>query len=460
LKAEIEEGRMPLEIINTAVRRVLRLKFQLGLFENPYVDESAVDAIFQTPEQRTLARKAAAESTILLSNDGILPLRPGVKRVAVIGPGADNQRLLQGDYHYPAHLELIYATSQDLETTGLVVPRAAGKYAPGPYYTPHITPLAGLRAALDDSVEIRYAIGCDVLGNDRSGFAEAKQVASEAEVAVVVVAGRSGIFRPVTVGEANDATSLDLTGVQRELVDAIANTGTPLVVVVLSGRVHTLAPIAERANALLQVFPPGEEGGNGLADILTGNANPSGRLPVSMPRVVGQVPNYFGPRAGGDRAMLFGDYIDSPTSPLFAFGHGLSYTSFTYSDLSVQAGSTTAPIELSIEVRNSGEWAGDEIVQLYVRDLVASVARPERMLLGFAHISLTPGQASHVIFSVHPSRLAFYDAQMRFVTEPGEFTFSIGASSADIRSEQTVTLSGEVAHYVQREIVDVVVKVL
>jgi beta-glucosidase len=237
------------------------------------------------------------------------------------------------------------------------------------------------------------------------------------------------------------------------LVEAISETETPLVVVVLSGRVHTLSSIAGRANALLQVFPPGEEGGNGLADVLTGQVNPSGRLPVSLPRSVGQVPNHVGHRVGGDRAMFFGDYIDSPTSPLFAFGHGLSYTTFAYRDLVVQATSTTELISVSIEVCNSGERAGDEVVQLYCRDDVASIARPVRILLGFARLALAPGQARRVTFTVHPSRLAFYDPQMRFVTESGAFTFSIGASSADIRAEKTVTLGGQVAEYRQREIV-------
>jgi beta-glucosidase len=453
LKAEVEAGQVPLEVIDTAVRRVLRLKFQLGLFEHPYVDAQAANVAFQTPEQRALARQAVAESTILLTNDGVLPLAPTVKRVAVIGPGADDERLLQGDYHYPAHLEMIYAAPQNIEVEGLDIPQAAGSYAPGPYFTPHITPLAGLRAACGKDVEVRFAKGCEVLGDDKSGFAEAVQETRNAEVAVVVVAGRSGISRPVTVGEGNDATNLDLTGVQQELVEAIAETGTPLVVVVLSGRVHTLTSIARKANALLQVFPPGEEGGNGLADVLTGKVNPSGRLPVSLPRSVGQVPNHVGPRAGGDRAMFFGDYIDSPTSPLFAFGHGLSYTTFAYRDLTVHAKNTTEPIEVSIEVVNTGEQAGDEVVQLYCRDLVASIARPVRILLGFARLALAPGQARRVTFTVHPSRLAFYDPSMRFVTEPGAFTFSIGASSADIRAEKTVTLGGQVAEYRQREIV-------
>jgi beta-glucosidase len=459
LKAEVEAGRVPLEVIDRAVRRVLRLKFQLGLFENPYVDAAAANAVFQTPEQRALARKAVAESVILLTNDGVLPLSPTVKRVAVIGPGADDERLLQGDYHYPAHLEMIYAAPAHVEAEGLLLPQAGGSYSPGPYFTPHVTPLAGLRAALGKDVEIRYAKGCEVLGDDQSGFAEAIQVARGADVAVVVVAGRSGLLRPVTVGEGNDATSLDLTGVQQELIDAIAATGTPLVVVVLSGRVHTLASVSRRANALLQVFPPGEEGGNGLADVLTGQVSPSGRLPVSLPRSVGQVPNHVGVRAGGSRAMFFGDYIDSPTSPLFAFGHGLSYTTFAYSNLAVQAKSTTEPIEVFIEVHNTGEHAGDEVVQLYCRDMVASVARPERMLLGFARLSLSPGQARRITFTVHPSRLAFYNPDMRFVTEPGAFTFSVGASSADIRAEQTVTLDGQIAEYRQREIVATRVRV-
>jgi beta-glucosidase len=193
--------------------------------------------------------------------------------------------------------------------------------------------------------------------------------------------------------------------------------------------------------------------------MLIGKVNPSGRLPVSMPRSVGQVPNHVGYRAGGNRPMFFGDYVDSPTSPLFPFGHGLSYTTYTYSDLAVRAKGNTEPIEISMEVRNTGERAGDEVVQLYCRDLVASVARPDRMLLGFARLSLTPGQARRVIFTVHPSRLAFYDPHMRFVTEPGAFTFSIGASSADIRAEKTITLSGQLVEYRQREIVATKVEV-
>jgi len=454
LKEEIAAGRVAMEVVDTAVRRVVRMKVTLGLFEDPYVDIEAAAEAFDTPAHRALARVAVAEAAVLLTNDGVLPLAPTLRRIAVIGPGADDARLLQGDYHYPAHLEMIYAAPHDLATEGLdTLPQAGGAYAAGPYFTPHVTPLMGLRAALGDGVEIRYAKGCEVLGDDRSGFAEAVRAAWDAEVAVVVVAGKSGLLRPVTVGEGNDATSLALTGVQHELVDALAETGTPLVVVVVSGRVHTLDRVAARANAIVFVAPPGEEGGHGLADILTGASNPSGRLPVSLPRAVGQVPVYVGTRAGGDRAMFFGDYIDAPATPLFAFGHGLSYTTFAYSDLTVQGARTDAPVEVVVTVRNAGDRSGDEVVQLYCRDDAASVARPDRMLVGFARVPLDAGHARRVTFTVDPSRLAFYDPDMRFVVEPGSFTFSVGASSADVRAERSIILDGDVAVYRQREIV-------
>jgi beta-glucosidase len=458
LKAEVEAGRLPAEVVDTAVRRVLRMKFQLGLFERPYVDPAAAEAQFQTGAQRALARRAVAESAVLLQNDGVLPLAPGLRRVAVIGPGADDRRLLQGDYHYPAHQETIYLAPKKSEDPNLIgaddfTPQAGGAFAAGPHYTPHVTPLAALREALGADAELLYAKGCEVLGDDRSGFAEAVDTARLAEVAVVVVGGKSGLHRPATVGEANDATDLELTGVQAELVEAVAATGTPVVVVVLSGRVHSLARVAAVSNALLYLFPAGEEGGSGLADVLTGAVAPSGRLPVSLPRSVGQTPVHTGYRAGGGRVMFFGDYTDSPWTPLFPFGHGLSYTSFAYEGLAVSGGSTADAVEVSVTVRNAGDRAGDEVVQLYARDEVASVARPDRMLVGFARVSLAPGEARRVRFAVHPSRLAFYDPQLRFVTEPGAFTFAVGASSADIRAEQAIELAGEVVEYRQREIV-------
>lgn len=451
LKAEVEAGRVPMSAVDQAVCRVLRFKYRLGLFEQPYADAASADSHFQTAQQRALARHAVEEGTILLKNDGTLPLKPSVRRLAIIGPGADDRRLLQGDYHYPAHQELVYLGSP--EDQGLVpVPLATGDFAPGPYYTPHITPLAGLRAILGDSVEIEYQPGCDVTGDDRSGFAAAVRVAGWADTAVVVLAGKSGLHSGATVGELNDATSLDITGVQLALLEAVAATGTPVVVVVLSGRVHTMGRLAELANSLLWIVPPGEEGGAGLASILTGAVCPSGRLPVSLPVCVGQVPLFVGQRAGS-YPDCSRHYVDSPSSPLYPFGHGLSYTSFAYSDLRVRASTTAEHLIVDVVVRNTGDRAGDEVVQLYVRDVVASVARPNLMLVGFKRIAVPAGEARRVSFTVHPSRLAFFDLAMRFVVEPGSFAIAVGASAADLRLAQDVVLEGGVASYRQRDIV-------
>jgi beta-glucosidase len=460
LKAEIEAGRVPMSVVDTAVRRVLRLKFELGLFEQPYVDQKDAEAAFDAVHDRALARRAAAQSVILLANKGVLPIAAEIGSVAVIGPGADDIRLLQGDYHYPAHLEIIFG--QHAEALGEydpgTAPEKGGAFAPGPYYTPHVTPLAALREALGPH-RVAYAHGCDLFNTDRSGFEEAVRLAAEAELAIVIVAGKSGLARPATSGEANDATDLSLPGVQEDLVEAIAATGTPVVAVVISGRVHALDRIAGHADALVMLVPPGEEGGHGLADVLTGAVSPGGRLPVSLPRSVGQLPIFADPRSGGDRAMFFKDYIDSPVSPLFPFGHGLGYSDAVYGNMAVESGTTGDPITVTVDVSNAGALEADEVVQLYVRDEVASVARPIIQLIGFARVPLQPGGSRSVMFTVHLSRLAFYDPEMRFVVEPGEFTFKVGASSADIRLEETVTLTGEVTVYRQRDVVATTVSI-
>lgn len=471
IPAEVAAGRLPVAVVDEAVRRVLRLKFRLGLFEQPYVDAGRAAAAFDTPAQRALARRAAAAGVVVLTNDGVLPLDlDRVATIALVGPGAGDPRFLQGDYHYPAHVEIAMAPEQlgalrDTvpETSGTprpspgaggpgFLPTDGGAFALGPHFTPHVTPLAALRE-LVGADRVRYAPGCAVTGDDRSGLAAAVDAARAADVAVVVVAGRSGLTLDATVGEGRDSADLALTGVQEELVDAVVATGTPTVVVVLSGRVHTLERVAARAAALVQAFPLGEEGGHGLLDVLTGAVAPSGRLPVTMPRRVGQVPVFSAQRAGGHASMFHGAYVDGPVDPLFAFGHGLTYTTFAYDDLVVEATDTASPVTVAVRVTNTGERAGVEVVQLYGSDLVASVARPDRALLGFARVELAPGAAATVRFTVHPSRLAFYDAGMRFVVEPGEHRFAVGASSADLRADAVVTLAGETAGYEQRSVV-------
>lgn len=467
LRSAIDAGKVDLPSVDVAVRRVLSIKFALGLFEDPFVAQERALELFETPAQRRLARQAAIESIVLLKNDGVLPLQGGLSRLALIGPGADDQRLLQGDYHYPAHQQVIIDAAEDGSLADTwsgggdlnLLPVTGGEWQPGAYYTEHVTPLVGLRAAAPVGLEITYAKGCEVLGEDVSGIDEAVRLARDAEVAVIVVAGRSGLAPSSTVGEARDATSLELTGVQHQLIEAVVATKTPTVVVVLSGRVHDLSRIDAVANALIQAFPLGEEGGAALAEVLYGTSAPSGRLPVSLPRSVGQVPVYSGHRSGGSTAMFYGSYADSPTSPLYPFGHGLSYTTFRYDALEIEASDTASPVTVRIEVTNDGERDGTEVVQLYVRDVVASTVRPERQLIGFARVDLHAGETKGVTFSVHPSRLGLYNEDLVRVSEPGEFTFFVGSSAGDLPASKTIVLGGKVTSYPLAEIVPTAIEI-
>ena len=463
LPTAVQEGRIDESVIDESCARVLTQKFQLGLFENPYVDASAALSVFDTPDQRALARKAAAEGVILLKNDGVLPLSPSVSKVAVIGPHADDPRLLQGDYHYPTHLEIIYQNRsaemlEAMEALGIEqgtdqLPEAGGTFSPGPHFTPHVTPLEGLRTALP-SVEIVHAAGCTDAGDDASSIKEAVAAAASADVAVVCVGARSGLVADATVGEARDATNLGLPGVQSQLIAQVAATGTPTVVVVISGRVHTLEDESAAANALLWSVLPGEEGGAAIADVLTGVVNPAGRLPVSLPKHVGQVPLHHDMRRRGDRSEFYGSYVDRDTDALYWFGHGLSYTTFEYGEPSVVAGSTTEAITITIPVSNTGKRDGDEVVQLYATDEIASVARPIRELVGFTRVAIPAGETRTVTFTAHPSRLAFHGLDMALVTEPGEFTFRVGGGShhPDMR-ETLVELVGDPVPYNRRSII-------
>jgi beta-glucosidase len=416
----VDEGKLDIVVLDRAVHRALSVKFRLGLFESPYVDEDAAGAVFDTPEQRTLARQIAQQSVVVVTNRGALPIATGVHTMAVIGPTADDQRLLQGDYHYPAHLEIL--------GQGGHLPEAGAAFAPGAYYTPHITPLAGIHARAGDAKRVLHAPGCAINGDDTSGIGAAVDVAQRADIALVFVGGRSGLVEECTVGEARDAASLGLTGRQSELIDAVIATGTPTVVVLISGRVHALPEVAERADAMVYAWCPGEEGGNAIADVLFGDVDATGRLPVSIPRSVGHIPAHYNHRAGGGGSQFYGDYADSPVAPLFPFGSGLSYTTFDYRDLCVASDKPTTDSSFSLEVivENTGLRAGTEIVQLYLRDEVASVARPDRQLAGFARVELPAGEARTLHFEVDPTQLAFHDETMGLVIEPGTLRAFIG----------------------------------
>jgi beta-glucosidase len=403
----VSSGAVPLEAVDVSCRRVLAQKDELGLFEQPYVDTSAAATVFDTVEDRALARKAASASIVLLTNDGVLPLAAGA-RVAVLGPSADDARLLLGDYHFPAHLELQHE-ERALSPVG-------SDFSQLPPQNPTPTPLEALR----QRVEIVDAV-------------------EQADAAVVFVGGRSGLTRADTSGEFRDVADLRLAPEQLDLISEVSARGVPVVVVVIGGRAHSLSEVTPLANALVLAWLPGEEGGNALADVLCGDVDAAGRLPVTLLRTVGQVGVHSGAHQGGGRSMILDDYVDTPASPLFPFGHGLSYTSWERRDLSVDAATTGDEVVVAVTVTNTGDRAGTDVVQVYFRDEVASVGLPGSRLLAFQRVECAPGASTRLTFRAPAGRLGFTGADLRYRVEPGAFTFTVGELS------QTVALTGAVS---------------
>ncbi len=439
----IENGTIDMALVDTSVRRVLTAKFAWGLFDNPYVDEGRVIEIFSKPETVDLSRNIAQKSLVLLKNEGgLLPLSKSLRKIAVIGPSADSARLLQGDYHYPSHMENMFNpdVSPDSPT-----PAQSNVIDWSAHFPPTVTVLQGIQKLVSPETEVRYARGCEILDNDTSGFEEAVAAAQGADVAVVVVGDKSGLAQGCTVGESIDRAILDLPGVQQQLVEAVHATGTPVVVVLTNGRAMTLGWIAENIPSVLVAWLPAEQGGAAIADALFGDVNPGGKLPVSFPQHVGQVPLFYNHKPSGGRSHWQGQYVEMSTKPLYPFGHGLSYTQFDYADLYItpQQVSGEGIVEMSFTLTNSGTCAGEEVVQLYVGDPIASVTRPVITLKGFKRIALQPGETKTVTFSFDVRHLAFYDRNMRYQVEPGEITVKIGSSSQDIRLSGSFEIIGQ-----------------
>ena len=444
LRRGLDEGLIDVALVDASVRRVLAQKFALGLFEGAQVDAERAHLVFDTAEQRTLARRIAQKSLVLLQNDdALLPLAPDIASIAVIGPGADDVRLLQGDYHYPAHVEVMFEAQGDLPAPTPMIGSRVEDLAD--HYPPMVTLLAGIRAKVGASTQVLHARGCDVAGTSTAGFGEAMEAARAAEVAIVVVGDRSGLTNDATTGEARDRAEVSLPGVQQALLEAVCDTGTPVVVVVLGGRPLALGEVVERAGAVLVAWLPGEEGGSAVADALFGDVSPGGKLPISFPRAAAQIPVYYAHKPSGGRSHWKGDYVDMKTDALFAFGHGLSYTTFAYEDLGVQPREVRAgdTVTVAFDLRNEGERAGDEVVQLYLRDLVGSVSRPVKELKGFARVTLEPGETKRIAFAFPVEALAFFDREMAFVIEPGTIQVMVGSSSADIRLTSDFEITGE-----------------
>lgn len=430
LKELVEKGLVSEKLLDRAVSRSLRLKFLLGLFDNPYAEPEEAAKVFDLPEHRKLALEAAQKSIVLLKNkDNILPLKKSINIIAVIGPNADNRRNLLGDYTYPAHVEITVMVAQ-AEGAPLPAPDEQADHVT----VPMVTILNGIKAKVGDGTKVIYAAGCDYNGTSKDGFPDAIKAAKEAEVAVVVVGGKSGLMPDCTCGEMRDRAELGLPGVQEDLVKAIYETRTPVVVVVVDGRPLALEWMAANIPAIVEAWLPGEQGGNAVADVLFGNYNPGGKLPISFPAKVGQIPVYYGHKPSGARSQLWGDYVDASTEPLYEFGYGLSYTNFEFSDLKIEPKKVkpNGRVVVKVDVKNTGGRAGEEVVQLYINDVVASITRPVKELKGFKRIALAPGEKKTVEFELPVENLAFYGRDMKLVVEPGIFKVMVGRSSKDI----------------------------
>jgi beta-glucosidase-like glycosyl hydrolase len=422
---KVKSGEISEKLIDRAARRLLVQKARLGLLDPDWAPEGSVregGVDLDSAENRAIAQQLAERSVVLLDAGTALPVA-SPQRLAVVGPCAGDPRTLMGCYAFPNH----------------VLPR----YPERGLGIDVVSPLDALRNELPGA-EIVHEKGCEVTGDDRSGFAAAVAAARDAELVIAYVGDLSGLFGHGTSGEGCDAEDLRLPGVQGELLTQLLDTGTPVVVVVVSGRPYALGDFAGRVTGLVQAFIPGQEGAAAIAGVLSGRIVPSGKLPVQIPKHVGGQPGtYLQPALGSvESAGISG----LEAAPLFPFGYGSSYTTFEVGDLRLGAteigndGEFTA----TVRVRNTGDRAGDEVVQLYLRDVVAQVARPLKLLTGFSRVSLEPGAAVDVTFRVHADRTAYTGPDLRRIVEPGDFEVMVGTSSLDLPCREMLRVTGDV----------------
>jgi beta-glucosidase len=440
LMEAVGAGRVDPEVLDLAVGRVLTAKVRLGLFERPYVAEGPAAA----PDQadREVAAQIARRSLVLLQNEGgVLPLRGDLRSVAVIGPNAHDARAFMGDYAHIAHIETL------LERDG----RSGVGADRSPVDLELIDEMAGiptvldaLRARLPAGTDVRYARGTGLGDGTDDELAEAVEAARGADVAVVVLGERSGLVPDCTCGESRDRWDLGLLGRQSELLTAVAVTGTPVVLVLLAGRPMAIEAEAERCAAIIAAWLPGDAGAEAIADVLLGVSSPGGKLPVTFPRHVGQVPIYHGHKPTGGRSHWRESYVDGSNLPLWPFGFGLSYSRFHIDDLVLdrEVIEVDGVLSASVRVTNTGGRAADEVVQLYLRGLDGSVTRPVRELRGFRRVSLQPGEACRVTFTVDAEQLAFSGLDREVAVEPGRYRILVGSSSADIACTSEFQVTG------------------
>lgn len=407
LSEAVRSGTLSMEIVNEAVRRVLRVKFVYGLFDNPYRNSNPEKEkqLLLHKDHRAVALAMARQSIVLLKNqNNLLPLKPSVKKIALIGPlaGNDHRRDLVGTWAWAKHPEEV------------------------------VSVIDGVRLKLGSGTKLLFDKGCEIESDSGARISQAVKIAKSADV-VVAVLGEAQRHS----GEAASRTLLDLPGKQKELLMALAKTGKPIVLVVMNGRPLTLQWEADNIPAIVEAWHLGVETGNAVADVLFGNYNPSGKLPVTFPRSVGQIPVYYNHKSTGrpfqTKDKYTSRFLDLPNDPLFPFGFGLSYTKFSYSNLQCSSAKIRSgeSVTVTVDVTNTGHREGEEAVQLYVRDDVASVTRPVKELKGFKKIMLKSGETQTVTFTISPDDMAFYNLSMKKVIEPGSFTVYLGGNSVD-----------------------------
>jgi beta-glucosidase len=406
----VKAGRVAESIVDEAVRRVLRAKCRLGLFEKPYAEPQREQAAMLSHKNRRLAREVAGRSIVLLKNHGgILPINRNIQSLAVIGPLADSRKDPLG----------AWATVGVPSRTVATIERSV------------VTVLEGIKAAVPSGTNVSYARGSDAESDDKTGFAEAIALAGKSDMVVLVVGETQDMS-----GEARCRSSLDLPSIQQALIKAVHASGVPTVVVLMNGRPLSIRWTADHVPAILEAWHLGVECGHAVADVLFGDVNPGGKLPVTFPRTVGQIPIYYNHKNTGrppEPIRFTSKYIDLPSTPLFPFGWGLSYTKFEFTNLTINPGRMArhGRIKVSVDVRNVGGREGDEVVQLYIRDLVGSMTRPVRELKGFRRIHLESGEQKTVSFMLAHEQLGFHNRQMQHVVEPGSFKLWVGPSSVE-----------------------------
>lgn len=417
----VKEGKVSVDLIDDAVKRILRKKFELGLFEDPYrySDEKRAEKVLNNPENRKAAREVAEKSIVLLKNDnGTLPLSKNLKTIAFIGPMVKE---------YKANMGFWSVELPDVDYEKWVVSQ-----------------WDGLQNKVGKNTKLLYAKGCEVDGDNKDGFAEAVATAKQADVVILSIGERRDMS-----GEAKSRSDLHIPGVQEDLVKAIQATGKPVIVLINAGRPLIFNWTADNVPAIVYTWWLGTEAGNAIADVLFGDYNPSGKLPMTFPREVGQIPIYYNhfstgrPPADENSKGYVSSYIDLKNSPKFPFGYGLSYTNFNYSDLKLSSTKikSNETIKVSFQLSNTGKVAGEEVVQLYLKDKFGSVVRPVLELRDFQKVKLNAGESKTIEFTIDKEKLSFYNDKLEWIAEPGDFEVMIGASSADIKLKSDFELN-------------------